>query len=124
MEDNYQKSLRVLNRLVRKSIYKNAQTIAMFKSNSNQVNTNFMLSQHAISENKEIVWIDSINEKVQADLYLIPVDKFNENKEYETSVELKCSKPNMMGLGFEDNLVETEIETKFKIKILTDKRGL
>ena len=95
MEDNYQKSLKVMNRLVRKSAYQNAQIIAMYENQNDEVNTNFMLKIHAESEGKQVIIIDEINESVQADLYVIPISSFNESFEYESRVELVCSKKNI-----------------------------
>lgn len=121
--DYYQKSLKVINKLVTKDIYKNAQKIAIYKNlNENEVNTNFILYNHIISENKKIFWIDTDNFDTSCfDLVILPILKFSNDCFYLSRININFES-NVIGLTFEENQVDYLNNSK-KIQILTEKNS-
>lgn len=119
--DYYQKSLKVINKLVMKNIYQNAQKIAIYKNlNENEVNTNFILYNHIKSENKEVFWIDSDDFDVSCfDLVILPILKYSSDCFYLSRINVNFEN-NVIGLAFEENKVDYMQNTK-KISILTEK---
>lgn len=121
--DYYQKSLKVINKLVTKDIYKNAQKIAIYKNlNENEVNTNFILYNHIISENKEVFWIDTDNFDTSCfDLVILPILKYSSDCFYLSRININFES-NVIGLTFEENQVDYLNNSK-KIQILTEKNS-
>ena len=121
MKDHYQLSLSIINRLVRKSIYNQAEVIAIYTEKNNEVNTSFMLKHHILSEGKELILIDDTLKDIEADIYIIPAEKFSEDGNIISRVDLG-QKSNIFALSFESNKVE-HIVNDSKAKVLTEKAG-
>lgn len=120
--DNYQASLNVVNRLVRKTLYDNATKVAIYKNEGDEINTSFILYNHLISENKEVVWIES--EEFDAsgcDLVIIPVITFDDEGKYVSRINVHNYKK-IVGFALEEQRSDFVDGTR-KAIILTEKVG-
>lgn len=121
--DNYQKSLKVVNRLVRKSIYENATKVAIYKNlEDSEINTSFILYNHLISEGKEVVWIDGAEFDAKGvDLTIIPITNFDENGNFISRIKVNNFKK-LIGFAYDENYSDGVISYN-KAMILTPQRG-
>lgn len=121
MKDKYQKSLSIVNRLVRKSIYNNAQVVAMYESTEEEVNTTFILKNHILSEEKELKIINNSTKDITADIYIVPASKFDFEGNIVSRIEFINSKK-VFSFSFEENKVDKVSGTQ-KSKVLTEECG-
>lgn len=121
--DNYQESLKVVNRLVRKSIYENAQKVAIYRNlGDDEINTSFILYNHLISENKEVIWIDETSfDASNVDLTIIPVTNFDEEGHFISRIKVHNGNK-VIGFAYEQGFTDI-VSSYTKISILTSMRG-
>lgn len=120
--DNYQISLNVVNRLVRKSLYAKVEKVALYRNEGDEINTSFILYNHLISENKEVTWIEGEEfDATGIDLVIIPAINFDEEGNYISRIKVHNIKKLIV---FADEKLKLDfVQSKAKAMVLTEKAG-